>query len=83
VKRALIALVVLAGLGGAGYYVLAGRGPAADEVATITVAKSKFVRHVTAEGNLRAVKATRINAPTAGIESAMKIAWLAPDGQLV
>ena len=65
-KRALIALVVLAGLGGAGYYVLSGRGPAKDAVATYTVAKTTFVRHVTAEGNLRAVKATSVAAPRGG-----------------
>jgi multidrug efflux pump subunit AcrA (membrane-fusion protein) len=81
--RLVIALVVLAGAGGAGYYVLANRGPAHEEVATITVAKSKFVRRVTAEGNLRAVKATRLNAPRSGVDGPMKIAWLAPDGQLV
>ena len=82
-KRALIALVILGGLGGAGYYVLAGRGPAPDEVATFTVEKAKFVRRVTAEGNLRAVKATSIAAPRGAGMGGMKIAWLAPDGLLV
>src|SRR5262249_42028006 len=42
---------------------------------------SKFVRHVTAEGNLRAVKATRVSAPNGG--APMKIAWIAVDGAAV
>jgi HlyD family secretion protein len=83
VKRVVIALVVLAGLGGAGYYVVARRGPPKDTVATYTVAKTKFVRHVTAEGNLRAVKATSVAAPRGGGFGPMKIAWLAPDGMPV
>jgi HlyD family secretion protein len=82
-KKLLIALLVLGGLGGAGYYVIAGRGPAPDAVSTMTVQKAKFVRRVTAEGNLRAVKATSIAAPRGSGFSVMKIAWLAPDGTLV
>jgi hypothetical protein len=39
---------------------------------------------VTAEGNLRAVKATRLTAPqNQEMGGALKIAWLAPDGTLV
>ena len=83
-KRAAIALAVLVGLGVAGARLLrgadAGSGP---DVATYTVAKSSFVRRVTAEGNLRAVVATRLAAPQGGRMGPVKIAWLAPDGALV
>jgi len=48
------------------------------------VKKEAFVRRVTAEGNLRAVKATPVNAPSTGDSfGPMKIAWLAQDGAAV
>jgi multidrug efflux pump subunit AcrA (membrane-fusion protein) len=48
------------------------------------VKKEAFVRRVTAEGNLRAVKATPVTAPpSTGDFGPMKIAWLAPDGAAV
>jgi multidrug efflux pump subunit AcrA (membrane-fusion protein) len=84
VRRAVIAIAVLAALGLAGARLLGGAGAQADAVATCTVARERFVRRVTAEGNLRAVKATRLGAPRGvGPFGPSKIAWLAPDGTLV
>ncbi|HEY0989662.1 MAG TPA: efflux RND transporter periplasmic adaptor subunit [Kofleriaceae bacterium] len=83
-KRALIVVAVALGLGGATAGLLRGAAPGHDDVATYTVAKASFVRRVTAEGNLRAVKATRLSAPRSGARfGPMKIAWLAADGTLV
>lgn len=81
--KPLVALVVLVALGITTERLLR-RAPRHDDVATYAVAKTSFVRRVTAEGNLRAVKATRLAAPrSAGRMGPMKIAWLAPDGTLV
>ncbi len=80
-----ITVVVLAALG-VGGYVLGFRGHAAasPSVATYTVRKQKFVRHVTADGNLKAVKSAELSAPRQGGPfGPMKIAWLAPDGTTV
>ncbi len=77
-----VIIVVLAGLGLATGRMLRGGGAPADTVATYQVTKEKFVRRVTAEGNLRAVKATRLTAPM-NPSGPMKIAWLAPDGSNV
>ena len=83
-KRAVIALAVLAALGLATARVLRGAGVRRDDVATYTVGKHSFVRRVTAEGNLRAVNATRLLTPRGtGRMGPMKIAWLVPDGTLV
>lgn len=82
--KGLIALAVVAALGGGGWYVVHRGGPAKDEVPTQTVKKEAFTRRVTAEGNLRAVKATPVSAPQSGGDfGPMKIAWLAPDGSAV
>src|SRR5262245_5845138 len=82
-KRAIIATAVALALGGATAGLLRGAGPT-DDVATYTVARTSFVRRVTAEGNLRAVKATRLVAPRGDSEMGpMKIAWLAADGSSV
>jgi multidrug efflux pump subunit AcrA (membrane-fusion protein) len=60
------------------------RGAARDGVPTHVVTKSKFERRVTAEGNIRAKKATPISAPQSeGDFGPMKIAWLVPDGTTV
>jgi HlyD family secretion protein len=84
VKRAAIALVVVAVVGATGAQLLRGAATRGDDVATYTVGKQHFVRRVTAEGNLRAVKASRLATPgTAGPRGPLKIAWLAPDGVLV
>jgi RND family efflux transporter MFP subunit len=77
-------ILVLAGAGLATGRFLRGGGSAEPSVTTYKVAKQKFTRRVTAEGNLRAVKATRLSAPRgSGGWGAMKIAWLAADGTYV
>lgn len=82
--RALITLVVLAGIGGGAYWFLTRDTTAPDKVPTFVVAEDKLVRRVTAEGNLKAVKATPLTVPrTGGDMGMMKLAWLAPDGQHV
>jgi RND family efflux transporter MFP subunit len=82
--RVLASLVVVGGLGVAGWWFLLRDAGAGDSTATYVVKKEKFVRRVTAEGNLRAVKATKISTPrNAGTFGPMKIAWLAPDGVFV
>jgi HlyD family secretion protein len=80
--KKLAILVVIAALAGGGWFFVAKRGgPAPDQVPTHSVKKEAFVRRVTAEGNLRAVKATPVIAPQAGGSfGPMKIAWLAQDG---
>jgi HlyD family secretion protein len=84
VLRWLVIIAVLAAAGLATGRLLRGRGAAPDGVTTYQVTKAKFVRRVTAEGNLRAVKATRLTAPqNSEMGGALKIAWLAPDGTYV
>ncbi len=46
---------------------------------TMVVKKAPYVREVTAEGNLKAVKATPVSAPREA-QMPMRIAWLAEDG---
>jgi HlyD family secretion protein len=83
-RRALVAALVVVALGGATAGLLRGAAPPRDDVATSTVTRQRFVRRVTAEGNLRAVKATRLVTPRGGSRMGpMKIAWMAPDGTLV
>jgi len=55
----------------------------APSVPTYEVRRVPFARHVTAEGNLRAVKAEAVSAPIVDDGPPMKIAWLAPDGSQV
>src|SRR6478752_4988460 len=85
-KKLAITVGVLAALGGGGWDVL-GKTAATDKdvVPTQKVTKTPFVRRVTADGNLRAVKATPLSAPTdnGGWDGPVKIAWLAPDGSKV
>lgn len=80
--RLAVAVVVALGALGAGAFTLVslpGARPAA--LPTYRVARASFVRRVTAEGNLRAVKSTPLVAPRGGGGfGPMKIAWLAPDG---
>lgn len=80
-----VIMVVLAGLGLAtGRLLRGGNTTHASSVTTYQVKKEKFVRRVNAEGNLRAVKATRLAAPqNSQMGGALKIAWLAPDGTFV
>lgn len=79
-----LALVGAGGVGGVVYARLRDRADQTASVPTYTVAKTSFVRRVTAEGALRAVEATPLSAPH-GSEGggALKVAWIAPDGSLV
>lgn len=61
---------------------LIGCGNGSDEVATYRVEPITFSRKVTAEGTLKATKATPINAPQQAT-APMKVAWMAPDGSLL
>ena len=80
-KRAALAVAVLAALGATGARLLRAPGARHAGVATYTVGKQRFVRRVTAEGNLRAVKAARLAVPRSGGRmEPLKIAWVAPDG---
>ncbi len=86
-RRFVKPLIVLAVLGGAAFGVIhhlrAGTGER-EEIPTYVVSEQQLVREVTAEGNLRAVKATPLLVPkTGGDFGPMKIAWLAPDGSNV
>jgi RND family efflux transporter MFP subunit len=83
--RTLLVLIVVAGLvtGGALYLRRTLSSTTASEVPTYVVARDKLVRKVTAEGNLRAVKATPLTAPQSASGGPKKLAWIAPDGQRV
>jgi HlyD family secretion protein len=79
-----LALVVLAGLGASAWWFVLRAPVAHDATSTYIAKREKFVRRVNAEGNLRAVKGTKITAPQgAGDFGPMKVAWLAPDGVFV
>jgi len=81
--KALVAIAVLGGVAFAGWHLLKSEA-GGDQAASYIAKKEQFVRRVTAEGNLRAVKATKISTPrSAGAFGPMKIAWLAPDGVFV
>jgi RND family efflux transporter MFP subunit len=56
-------------------------GPSSD-VATFKVEPMTFARRVTAEGTLKAVKATPIGVPQQ-TTSPMKVSWIADDGSLL
>jgi len=66
----------------AGSIVIIASRPASNAVPTMKVTGAPFVRRVTAEGNLKAVKATPLTAPTRA-PGALKIAWIADDGSLM
>jgi multidrug efflux pump subunit AcrA (membrane-fusion protein) len=79
----LIGILVLGAVGLGVGHLLRGR-VASRDLSTVTVTRTKFVRRVHADGNLRAVKATPIAAPQSeGDFGALKVAWLAPDGTAV
>ena len=52
------------------------------KVPTARVEKQQFVRRITAEGNLEAVKATVLSPPMQ-VQGGAKVAWLADDGSQV
>lgn len=54
----------------------------ADDIATFTVEPITFSRRVTAEGTLKATKATPVNAPQ-NATSPLKVSWIADDGSLL
>jgi HlyD family secretion protein len=58
------------------------RHPSRDDVATYRVEPMQFSRRVTADGTLKAVKATPITTPNQA-NRPLKIAWIADDGSLV
>ena len=53
-----------------------------DDVATFTVKPITFARRVTAEGTLKAVKATPVGVPQ-NATSPMKVSWIADDGSML
>ena len=53
-----------------------------SKVPTAKVEKQQFVRRITAEGNLEAVKATVLSPPMQ-VQGGAKVAWLADDGSQV
>lgn len=53
-----------------------------DEIPTFKVEPVQFARRVTAEGVLKATKATPLSAPN-NVPSPVKIAWIADDGTLL
>ena len=57
-------------------------GKSNDDVATFKVEPLQFSRRVTAEGTLKAVKATPVTAPH-DAPQALKVAWIADDGTLL
>lgn len=63
-------------------FVILACGKSNDEVATFKVEPLQFTRRVTAEGTLKAVKATPVTAPH-NAPQALKVAWIADDGTLL
>lgn len=57
-------------------------GGAGGEVPTVSVARADFVHRVSADGNLRAVKATHLGVPSE-VGGPVRIAWMVPDGSHV
>ena len=57
-------------------------GGESDDVPTVRVKAAPFTRRVTAEGTLKAVKATPVSAPSEAGRP-LKIAWIATDGSVV
>ena len=90
-RRGLVALALLAVLGGAtaswqraGAAANATAAATADDagVPTLVVARTTFVRRVTADGSLRAVVATPVVTPD-DLPRSPKLSWLADDGTVV
>jgi HlyD family secretion protein len=61
---------------------LACGGDPSSDIATFKVEPITFSRNVTAEGTLKATKATPITAPQ-NATAPMKVSWMAPDGALL
>jgi multidrug efflux pump subunit AcrA (membrane-fusion protein) len=83
-KYALIAVAALVVVGGGlaiGWRTYTGLG-SGDGIPTLVVEREKFARRVTAEGTLKAAKATPVVAPPEA-RGRLKISWLATEGSLV
>ena len=61
---------------------LVGCSEPADDIATFKVEPMTFTRRVTAEGTLKATKATPVNAPQ-NATAPLKVSWIADDGALL
>ncbi|HEX7831072.1 MAG TPA: hypothetical protein VF787_15560, partial [Thermoanaerobaculia bacterium] len=70
-RRALIAVALLAAC-----------SKESNDVATFKVEPITFTRRVSAEGTLKATKATQVTAPL-NAERPLKVSWIAPDGTLL
>jgi HlyD family secretion protein len=57
-------------------------GQPAEEIATFQVEPITFVRRVTAEGTLKATKATPVMAPQ-NADAPLKVSWIADDGAVL
>jgi len=76
-----LAVAALAGSGAAlRPFVSGGAGLGPGQVSLAEVARGRFVRRVTAEGYLEAVRATPITVPVREAPEGFKILWIARDG---
>ena len=62
--------------------IAAFRDPAGDDIPTFKVEPTQFSRRVTADGTLKAVKATPVSTPSEAGRP-LKIAWIADEGSVV
>lgn len=82
VSYASLGVIGAAALALAGISRLGGRGSSPADVPLYDVRLGAFARQITAEGTLKAVKATPVTAPIEA-QRPLKIAWMAPDGSPV
>jgi len=84
-RRPRTAWTVVALAAGVALTAVAGWQLAADEgsVPTTVAEAGRFIRRVTAEGNLRAVDRTPLTASVTSMRRPLKIAWMVPDGDRV
>lgn len=83
-NRAIVIAVAVGGLliaAGAAWFAFAA--PAEPSVPTLRLESRPYLRQVTAEGNLKATRATRVNTPDDGPRGPMKIAMILEDGSPV
>lgn len=66
----------------AGAAIIVAFRPATPAVPTVRVSAAPFIRRVSAEGTLKAVKATPLSAPRDAMRQ-LKIGWIADDGTLL
>jgi multidrug efflux pump subunit AcrA (membrane-fusion protein) len=82
VKRNATIAVAVATLLLATVLLAAFRHPAVDDIPTFQVEPTRFARRVTADGTLKAVKATPVSTPSEAGRP-LKIAWIADEGSIV